>query len=108
MSGVKKVLKRNEVPTELTWDLSIVFETDQEFEKAFKSVQDQAHNFKKYQGTLKQGPKKLLAAVQELLEIYRQTEKVYVYASMKNDQDTTNSQYQGMFSRTQAMVAQLE
>ena len=54
MSGVKKVLKRNEVPTELTWDLSIVFETDQEFEEAFKSVQDQAHNFKKYQGTLKQ------------------------------------------------------
>lgn len=108
MSGVKKVLKRNEVPTELTWDLSVVFETDQEFEEAFKSVQDQAHNFKKYQGTLKQGPKKLLAAVQVLLEIYRQTEKVYVYASMKNDQDTTNSQYQGMFSRTQAMVAQLE
>ena len=32
------VLKRNEVPTELTWDISTVFENVEAFEKSFKEI----------------------------------------------------------------------
>lgn len=108
MSEVKKVPQRSETDPEFTWDLSKVFATDQDFERSFEDVKKQAEKFEEFQGTLGDNPESLLAAVKALLAVYRSSEKVYVYASMKNDQDTTNSKYQGMFSRTQAMFAQLE
>lgn len=108
MSEVKKVPQRSEVAPELTWDLGLIFTTDQDFEDAFKKVNIEAEKFKGYQGTLCDGPAALLAAVKALLDVYRLSEKVYVYASMKNDQDTTNSKYQGMFSRVQALMASIE
>ena len=104
----KKVLQRNEVPEEMTWNLGLIFKDEAEFEAAFTAVKDLADKFSQYQGTLASGPQALLTATEALLATYRAAEKVYVYASMKNDQDTTNSTQQGLFAKTQAMMAQLE
>ena len=34
------VLKRNEVPSELTWDISTVYENVETFENAFKEIEE--------------------------------------------------------------------
>ena len=34
----KRLLQRNEVPEELTWDLTKVFKSDEEFEKEYQAV----------------------------------------------------------------------
>lgn len=108
MAKIKKVLRRDEVAEEMTWDLSLIFASEREFDQAFQTVKELAAEFKQYQGTLSDGPQALLLATQALLKVYRQVERVYVYASMKNDQDTTNAKQQGLFSKTQTMVAQVE
>ncbi|GBG95652.1 oligoendopeptidase F [Ligilactobacillus salitolerans] len=107
MAEKKIVPLRADVKPELTWDLTLVFKTEQDFEHAFAKVKEKAADFQQYQGTLQTGAAALLQAVKSLLAIDRQAEKVYVYASMKNDQDTTDSYYHGLFSRVQALIAQI-
>lgn len=106
MAEVKKLPKRSEVPVELTWDLSLIFKNDEEFEESFAQIEQQAQNFAQFQGTLQSGAKNLLLALQAKLDLERQLETVYVYTSMKNDQDTTEAKYQGMNARAQKLFAQ--
>ncbi len=108
MQKINKVPNRNEVPEVLTWDLSLIFPTDQDFESAFKEVQAGLSNFAQYQGTLRHGTSALLAALRKIINIYRKMEKLYVYSSLKNDQDTTDPLYHGMFAKTQALSARLD
>lgn len=105
MDKIEKLPKRNEVPLELTWDLQKVFLTEDVFEKNINDIKKQADNYKKLQGTLNKSASNLLIAVKELLAINRNLEKVYVYANMKNDQDTTNIHYQDVFARVQKLLS---
>ncbi len=41
----------------------------------------------------------------EMLKLDRQLEVVYVYASMKNDEDTANAKYQALMARVQKLLA---
>ena len=90
MSEVTRLPKRSEVPLELTWDLTKIFATDAEFEEAFGQVVKAAEDFEQYKGTLENGAQAFLAALTAMLKLDRQLEVVYVYASMKNDEDTAN------------------
>ena len=102
----KRLLQRNEVPEELTWDLTKVFKSDEEFEKEYQAVKDEVQNFRKLQGTTDQGSQRFLQIIENFLSINRKFEKVYVYASMKNDQDTTNAKYQGYNEMVDALAAE--
>ena len=88
MSEVTRLPKRSEVPLELTWDLTKIFATDAEFEVAFAQVAKAAEGFERYKGTLGNNAQAFLAALTAMLELDRQLEVVYVYASMKNDEGT--------------------
>ena len=92
MAEVKQLPKREEVPVELTWDLTKIYATDTDFEADFAKVKKEAENFKKYQGKLRENGDTLLEAIKEMFAIQRRLENVYVYASMKNDQDTANAE----------------
>jgi oligoendopeptidase F len=48
---------------------------------------------------LAQSGQALLTVLQKRDEIYEELERLYVYASMRKDEDTTNSTYQGMADR---------
>lgn len=102
----KRLLQRNEVPEELTWDLTKVFKSDEEFEKEYQTVKDEVQNFRKLQGTMDQGSQRFLQIIENFLSINRKFEKVYVYASMRNDQDTTNAKYQGYNEMVDALAAE--
>lgn len=74
----KRLLQRNEVPEELTWDLTKVFKSDEEFEKEYQAVKDEVQNFRKLQGTMDQGSQRFLQIIENFLSINRKFEKVYV------------------------------
>ena len=105
MSEVTRLPKRSEVPLELTWDLTKIFATDAEFEEAFGQVVKAAEDFEQYKGTLENGAQAFLVALMEMLKLDRQLEVVYVYASMKNDEDTANAKYQALMARVQKLLA---
>ncbi|CAH0417074.1 oligoendopeptidase F [Periweissella fabaria] len=95
MSEVKQLPTRDEVAESQTWDLSKIFANDEAWEQALKGVQAELPEVAEYAGTLAESATQLLAATQAILDVTRKVEKIYVYASMKSDQDTANSKYQG-------------
>ncbi|MDN5811242.1 MAG: M3 family metallopeptidase, partial [Tetragenococcus koreensis] len=108
MSEPKKLPERNEVPEELTWDLTKIFASDQAFEEAFTTLQEKIKQADSYRGTLGEGASAFLAAIEYLLDVSRQLETLYVYSHLKNDQDTSNTTYQALNSRAGALVTQAD
>lgn len=105
MANTQKLPLRKDVPEKLTWDLTTVYKTDADFEKDFSAVQDQLPVIAQLAGSLENGADALLKATGLYLDLNRKLEKVYVYAQLKNDQDTSETKYQAMFSRVELMVA---
>ncbi|MDM7516413.1 oligoendopeptidase F [Lentilactobacillus sp. TOM.63] len=105
MANTQKLPLRKDVPEKLTWDLTTVYKTDADFEKDFSAVQDQLPVIAQLAGSLENGADALLKATSFYLDLNRKLEKVYVYAQLKNDQDTSETKYQAMFSRVESMVA---
>ncbi|MFJ8457817.1 oligoendopeptidase F [Lysinibacillus xylanilyticus] len=106
-SNSNKVLLRNEVPEELTWRLEDIFATDALWEEEYKEVAEISKKAPSYAGTLKNGANALLAVLTYHDDIYERTMKLYTYAHMRNDQDTTNSSYQDMNSRIQTLATSI-
>lgn len=99
MVEVKQLPKRSAVPVELTWDLEKVYSSLEEWYKDEKEIKLKLTEFEEYKGKLASNG--LLKALQLYLAIYRKYEKAAVFASMKNDQDTTNSTYQKLKSEAE-------
>ncbi|MBS9338884.1 oligoendopeptidase F [Fructobacillus sp. M2-14] len=100
-------ITREEVPEELTWDLSSVFESNEAYQKAFDDIQEKLPALEKYQGHLADSADTLLAGLQADLDIERTFEKLFVYAHQKFDQDTANGTYAGMNAQVQDLLAQV-
>lgn len=98
--------KREEIPVQYTWNLESIFARDDDWETTFKTVQQQLPTLAELQGTIANGGAALLAVLQKRDEITEQLEKLYVYSSMRKDQDTTNSTYQGMADRATQLFVQ--
>lgn len=104
MGDTSKLRTRDEVLTELTWDLSTIYNSDEEWEKDYEKVEKQVKEFSQYQGTLADGAKKFQQALEGMLALFRQASVVYVYAHLKTDQDTNNSTYQAMSDRAMSLL----
>ena len=50
----------------------------------------------------------LLEITEFSLDLERQVEKLYVYAHMKNDQDTRETKYQEYYAKAMTLYSQLE
>lgn len=95
----KTLPARAELNQSMTWDLSAMFSTDQEWEAAFTALQKDIAEFPAFSGTLSQGPEALLKAIRREFEISLVLERLYVYAHMKRDEDNAVAKYQGMTDR---------
>lgn len=93
---VKKLPKRQEVDEMMTWDLTRIFKNDEAFEAERQAVESLSETMQQYKGRLSESCTILKEAIDHMMTLYRRLEVVYVYASMKNDQDTTNATYQSM------------
>src|SRR2546425_1007949 len=98
---------RADIPTEFTWNLESIFASNDDWERAFKSLQQRLPELEALRGTLAQSGQALLTVLQKRDEIYKQLEQLYVYASMRRDEDTTNSTYQGMADRAMQLYVQI-
>ena len=102
-----KLPKRSEIPDSYKWNLKDFYTTDSDFEKAFTDIKAQAESFKVYANTLSQSSDKLLACLNDYMDIQRGFERAYVYAQMASHQDTTNALYQGMATRMDSLAVEL-
>ena len=98
---------RNEVSDDLKWDLSRVFKNNQEWEQEYKQVAQKIKNLSKFKGTLTKSGKDLYEGITAILAVNRRLEKVYVYATMSSDVDTSNNHYLGFVAKAQSLANQM-
>ena len=96
--------KRSDIPKEFTWDLESIYATDEEWERTFQSIQQGIPELEALKGTLAQSGQALFSLLQRRDALFEQLETLFVYTSMRRDEDTTNSKYQGMYDRAMQLA----
>ncbi len=93
---VSKVLPRDQIPEEFTWNLKDMFESDEAWFKENDALKELPAQILSYRGRLGESAETLLAffRLQDETEVRLGT--LYGYASCKSDQDTGNGFYQDM------------
>ncbi|MDW8517303.1 oligoendopeptidase F [Priestia flexa] len=106
-STVKKLPNRSEIKVEDTWRLEDIFETDEAWEKEFHAVKALVPEMEQYRGKLGESADTLFKALQQQDELTMRVSKLYTYAHMRYDQDTTNSFYQGLNDRIKMLYTEI-
>ncbi|MBQ4867423.1 oligoendopeptidase F [Priestia megaterium] len=106
-SKVKKLPNRSEIKVEDTWKLEDIFASDDAWEKEFEEVKALIPQMEKFKGKLGESAQTLYDALQEQDELTMRVSKLYTYAHMRYDQDTTNSFYQGLNDRIKTLYTQI-
>lgn len=96
---------RRHIDEKYQWDLRTVFATDEAWERELAAIASDLDEAKKCKGHLVESSQNLLSITEQYLDLSRRLEKVYVYASMKNDQDTTVAKYQEYQAKATALYA---
>ncbi len=99
--------KRSDIAKEFTWDLESIFSTDDDWGQSFQSLVRRLPQLEALKGTLANSGQSLLHVLQQRDETFEQLETLFVYASMRKDEDTTNSRYQGMFDRAMQLLVRI-
>ncbi|WP_164506315.1 oligoendopeptidase F [Levilactobacillus lindianensis] len=105
MRIVKQIPERSAVPTALTWDLTTIYPDDSGFDQAVAAVKAQAQKVAQLQGKLATSGEQLYQVTTAIFDLNRQLERLYVYASLKNDQDTSNAHAQDLSGQAESLVA---
>jgi len=102
------VLQRNEINEKDTWDLSTIFETDKKWEEELALLTEDTKEAARLEGHLLDSAESLLNITERYLDLSRRLEKLYVYAHMKNDQDTRVAKYQEYYAKGMTLYSQLD
>lgn len=97
--ATKELQSRSEVPEERTWNLEDIFATDQEWEDEFEALKKDIPAIEKFKGTLHESSDQLYQALKLQDDLSERLGKLFTYAHMRYDQDTTNSFYQALNSK---------
>ena len=100
-----KVLTRAEIPEEFTWDLSVIFENDDAWLQALEEAKALPARTRAYAGRLGESAETLLEFMKLGDEIRLKLEKIYGYASLSADRDTSDSKYQDFRGRAASLYA---
>ncbi|WP_144614755.1 oligoendopeptidase F [Bacillus cereus] len=94
---------RAEVPTELTWDLSDLYESDKEWETALLVLTDDMKKLDAFKGKLHTNATTLLHCLLLEEELLMELTKLYSYANLKESTDRTNPVIQANSSKIAAL-----
>ena len=87
---------RSEIKEEDTWDLSLIFKDEKEFNKSLSETKKEITKLTAFKGQLLSSAKSLLEFLEISDDIERKLYKLYYYAHLNLDVDTTNTKYQEM------------
>ena len=96
-------LTRDQVPEHLTWNLNSIYTTNHDWEAEFADVSARVPELSKFDGKLQASPEALAEALLARDSVIVLIEKLYVYASMRKDQDTSDDLYKGMYQRVRSL-----
>lgn len=107
MSGKKNLPKRSEVDTKYTWAIEDLYQSDDNWSIEYEKLKNMLTSVKEYQGRLSESSDKLLGFLKLSDDISKVLERVYVYANQRYHEDTSNSKYQDLSNKSNALAVQV-
>jgi oligoendopeptidase F len=101
---VAQTRARSEVPELFLWKLEDIYPSDSAWEQAKGQTLAMFDQVDVFKGKVASDPKQLLACLELTSRIDKELSRLYCYASMKSDQDTSASKYLGMKQQMQQIV----
>lgn len=87
---------RSKIPDEYKWDLTALYPSDESWRTAKEGLASRLSKLREFQGTLGSSASRLAEALAMQSDFEKEFSRLFSYASMKSDQDTRVSAYQGM------------
>lgn len=97
-----KLITRDEQQLENTWDLTTIFKSDDDFEKAYQALEEKIADNEKFKDGFDSADK-LADALELERDLDTELGKIFVYAHLKHDQDTSNDTYSALESRARTL-----
>lgn len=104
------IRERKDVPASEKWDLSTLFKTDEDWEKALAQIVPAAEELAKCKGTLALSCADLLAALRDSEKLWKNAELVGQYAGLQHtadEGDSSATDREGRFSMAYSKAAAL-
>lgn len=106
MDAKTGTLTRDEVSVESQWDLTGLYSCDEDWTAELAELEAEVGNYASFAGTLGDSALKLKACLEFDMSFSRRLEKLYTFSHLKNDEDKTNSVYQGNFEKIMMLVSE--
>ena len=106
-TAVKTLPDRSNIAEELTWRLEDIFASDKDWETEYEGIKEDLKHAGQFNGKLSDSAKNLLEGFQYRSKVSERMGKLYTYAHMRSDQDTTNSHYQSLNARAESLYSQV-
>ncbi|MEL7563803.1 MAG: M3 family metallopeptidase, partial [Dehalobacterium sp.] len=103
----KKLKKREEIPQQYKWRLEEIYADDELWEKDFARIKEMLPQVEEFRDRLGESPQTLLQCLKLQDELGKLSDKVFVYAQMRKDENNANTKYQGMKDRAQGLMVRI-
>lgn len=100
---MNKILKRNQVDEKFKWSITDLFESDKAWQNTYDKVENDLSLFNKFKNNLTVN--NLYDCLKLRDKIMLTGEQVCVYAGLKANEDSTNSFYQELDSKSDRLIA---
>ncbi len=102
---MSQLKKRSDIDDKYKWKVDKIYSNITDWEKDFEDVKKQALKLKDYSGKIKNG-ETILEYLKINEELSRKVEKLFIYAHLKSDEDTTNNTYQALMNKIDIYMAE--
>jgi len=102
----KGLKTREQIDKKYKWNIEAMISDESSIDSELESIKTRAEEYAaKYAGRLTESAATLLNAYRERDSLWRELEKIYVYARMRRDEDNSESKYQAMSDKCNAVIA---
>jgi len=105
---MEEVKKRDEIDEAYKWQLEDIFATDADWRAAFDGLDAEIKKAEGYRTRLTESAATLLAAVQAAMAVSEVTERVYVYAQMRFNQNERDESYRSLAGEADMLAARVQ
>jgi len=90
----KKQKLRSEIDDKYKWDLTTIYKTEEDFDKDYNKAKEMIKIFSEENKEFMNDASSLLKLMEDDIKISRIINKLYMYAHLNSDSDTSNTKYQ--------------
>ncbi len=96
---MEKQKTRKEIEKCYKWDLTTIYKSEEEWTNDLEKVKKELNKISNFKNNIVNSSENLLKYLRFDEKLERKIYKLYYYANLKHDQDTTNSKYQVMLGK---------